>query len=225
MPATRNRPFALRIAHLPAYARLGISIVVSVVVLLTLPSTLLLRLRLVAGWDAFALTALTLIWLTILKLEPAHIRKVAQTEDPSRTVSLILILFGATAALLAVLVLLQSSMTMQYMGKLTAIALALSAVMLAWFLIHTVFTLKYAHIYYGADEKPGGVEFPDGDDCPEYLDFAYFAFVIGMTAQTSDVTITSREMRRSVLLHGIVSFGFNTAVVALSIGTLTTLLQ
>ena len=219
-----RRSFALRVAHLPAYARLVIPIVVGVSAGLALPHTWQWEVRLVASWDGFALTALGLIWLMIFALEPAHIRRVAQIEDPSRTIALTLVVLGAAASLLSVLVLLQSSLAMHRNQKVGAIVLAISAVALAWLLIHTVFTLRYAHIFYGADDKPGGIEFPGGNDRPEYLDFAYFAFVIGMTAQTSDVVVVSSQVRRNVLMHGILSFAFNTAVVALSIGVLTTLL-
>jgi uncharacterized membrane protein len=224
MTAPRQRPLAIRIAHLPAYLRLAVSVGVALVVLIALPTGFPWRVRMVASWDSFALTALMLIWVTILKLEPSHIRRVAQIEDPSRTVSLALVILGASASLLSVVVLLQSSAKMGDVLKIAAIVLALSAVMLAWFLIHTVFTLRYAHIFYATPGKPGGLQFPENDDCPVYLDFAYFAFVIGMTAQTSDVVVVHREMRRNVLLHGLISFGFNTAVVALSIGVLTSLL-
>ena len=108
--------------------------------------------------------------------------------------------------------------------KTEAIILALSAVVLAWLLIHTVFTLRYAHLYHGAKQGQQGLQFPGDETCPEYLDFAYFAFVIGMTAQTSDTAITTRRMRVNTLIHGMISFAFNTAVVALSIGVLTTLI-
>ena len=106
----------------------------------------------------------------------------------------------------------------------------MGAVALAWTLVHCVFTLRYAHAYYDADDQgndEGGLVFPDdiGKDCkdklqPNYLDFAYFAFVVGMTAQTADIGISSRDIRRIALLHSIISFVFNTAIVALTIGTI-----
>jgi len=123
-----------------------------------------------------------------------------------------------------VLVLLQETMPLKGAEKTSAIALALSAVVMAWLLIHTVFTLRYAHQYYDAPTGTRPLDFPGMDDTPDYLDFAYFAFVIGMTAQTADVSVRGRAIRRTVLLHGLVAFAFNTAVVALSTGILTTLL-
>ena len=104
--------------------------------------------------------------------------------------------------------------------------LAIGAVFISWWLVHTIFTMRYAHMYYDTDTddgKPkevGGLQFPDETE-PDYLDFVYFSFVIGMTFQVSDVEISSREIRRLAWLHGLLSFGFNTAIVALSINVIS----
>lgn len=219
----RKRRLAVRLAHLPAYVRLGTAVLVGAIAAFALPGGWPREVRLVASWDGFAISSLLTTWFTILALRPEHIRRVARMEDPSRVLTLVLVVLGAAAALFAVLVLLQSSLTMEGALKKGAIVLALSAVVLAWLLIHTVFTLRYAHLFHGAPDGMGGLQFPGGEDCPEYLDLAYFAFVIGMTAQTSDVAVTTRVMRMNVLIHSVISFAFNTAVVALSIGVLTTL--
>ena len=213
-----------RIAGGRAGTRLAISVAVSALTALVLPRSIVGEIRLVASWDAFAAVALLLTWTTILTLTPKQICSMAQREDPSRVASLILVIVGAGASLLAVLVLLQTSMKMTGVPKTQAIVLALSAVVLAWFLIHTVFTIRYAHEFHDEPSDRPPLEFPGQEDLPDYLDFAYFAFIIGMTAQTADVNIHGRRMRRTALLHGIVAFAFNTAVVALSIGVLTTLL-
>ena len=91
--------------------------------------------------------------------------------------------------------------------------------------MHTVFGLRYAHAFYGdsdevgQDRHAGGLEFP-GERMPDYFDFAYFSFVIGMTCQVSDVQITSRRMRRLALTHSVLSFGFNTVILALAVSSL-----
>ncbi|GAB3662652.1 hypothetical protein GCM10027594_31970 [Hymenobacter agri] len=118
------------------------------------------------------------------------------------------------------------------------VALSVAAVVLAWLLVHLVFTLRYAHAYYDRDEETGhdvgGLVFPDDQNDqgetrprlkPNYIDFAYFSFVIGMTAQTADIAIANRELRGTALLHGCVSFLFNTVIVALTIGTVGGLLN
>jgi uncharacterized membrane protein len=94
----------------------------------------------------------------------------------------------------------------------------------SWFLIHTIFTLRYAHIYYGdhpstPEKYHGGLSFPD-DATPEYIDFAYFSFVLGMTFQVSDVDITSKRFRKLALWHSLLSFGFNTIMIALTINVI-----
>ena len=213
-----------RLAHVRAGTRLVTALLASALTAWLLPSSLSLEMRAVASWDGFAVVALGLTWLTILTLNPAQICTLARREDPSRVASLVLVVLGAGASLLAVLVLLQESMKMQSIEKTQAIVLALSAVALAWTLIHTVFTLRYAHLYHNASEALHALDFPGGESHPDYLDFAYFAFIIGMTAQTADVNIRAKAIRRTALLHGVVAFAFNTAVVALSIGVLTTLL-
>lgn len=189
-----------------------------------LPRSISFEVRMVASWDGFALAALALTWTTITTLRPDQIRRLARSEDPSRFAALVLVIVGASASLLAVVVLLQTTMTMKNADKVAPVVLALSAVALAWALIHTVFTLRYAHLFYDTRDGDVALEFPGNVTEPDYFDFAYFAFVIGMTAQTADVNIRGRNIRRTALLHGVLSFGFNTAVVALSIGVLTSLL-
>jgi uncharacterized membrane protein len=213
-----------RLAQLRAATRLVSALVVSVATMVLLPQSTKIEMRMVASWDAFALVALALTWLTIFTIPPSQIRALVTREDPSRMLALVLVVLGAGASLLAVLVLLQESMTMRGTDRTGAIALALSAVAFAWTLIHTVFTLRYAHLYYDAPPDSMPLEFPGSPPAPDYLDFAYFAFIVGMTAQTADVNIRSQRIRRTALLHGVIAFAFNTAVVTLSIGVLTTLL-
>ena len=101
--------------------------------------------------------------------------------------------------------------------------LAILSIVCSWGLVHTVFTLRYAHLFYGDDptqtKRPGGLDFPHEPE-PDYLDFAYFSFVIGMTSQVSDVAIGSKPMRRPALVHGVLSFLFNTIIIALTISGL-----
>ena len=213
-----------RLAHMRAGTRLVWALAVSVLTLFTLPARFAMEVRAVAAWDAFASTALLSTWFTILTLRPAQIHASAKREDPSRAVSMVLVLMGAGASLLAVLLLLKASASVVGGARTPEILLSLSAVALAWTLIHTVFTVRYAHLYH--DESPtalshdGPLEFPGMDDVPDYLDFAYFAFVVGMTAQTSDVAIRGRRIRRTALMHGVIAWVFNTAVVALLISVL-----
>ena len=136
---------------------------------------------------------------------------------------------AALASLLGVVALLGTLKTDSAAMQARHVLLSVAAVAESWLLVHTVFTLRYAHIYYDRDNRnpgldTGGLEFPGGDLAPDYLDFAYFAFTIGMAAQTADVTISGKRQRRTALLHAIVAFSFNTAILALSISALGGLL-
>ncbi len=213
-----------RLAHLRAVTRLLLAMAISLATMVLLPHSVKLEMRMVASWDAFAVVVLALTWVTILTVPPTQIRALATREDPSRVLALVLVVLGAGASLLAVVVLLQESMTMRGADRTGAIVLALSAVAFAWTLIHTVFTLRYAHLYCEAPVGTMPLEFPGSDGSPDYLDFAYFAFIVGMTTQTADVNIRDQRIRRTALLHGVIAFAFNTAVVSLSIGVLSSLL-
>ena len=183
----------------------------------------------IAAWNAFAVVILALDWVIVLTTPQRKIRERAQQQDLSSLVIFLFVVVAACAALFAVGFLI-SVHKAQASGHFTVhLALALSTVISAWMLVHTVFGLRYAHAFYGDTDEPGahqhagGLFFP-GDRPPGYFDFAYFSFVVGMTCQVSDVQITSRRMRRLTLAHSILSFGFNTIILALLINTVSGLL-
>jgi uncharacterized membrane protein len=214
------------IAQLDAHHRLLLGFVVAAVVGLALRTHALWTASL-ATYDAFAFAILGLIWVTVTLTPRERIRAVAQRQDVGRTVIFIFVIIVACAALFAVAFLIRSG---KPEGRHLSIhlLLALATVVLSWLLMHAVFGLRYAHRFYddsatSAEKHAGGLKFPE-DDLPDYRDFAYFSFVIGMTCQVSDVAVTSREMRRLVLLHGILSFGFNTVILALTINTVSSFL-
>jgi uncharacterized membrane protein len=184
--------------------------------------------RSVAAWDVYAGSTLLIIAAAMFTADAARIRKVANSEDLSRIVAFVFVLVAAAASLMAVVALLGTLDSLSRGALTRHVALSVAAVLESWLLVHTVFTLHYAHIYYDNDKTKGGdtggLEFPGHDPEPDYLDFAYFAFTIGMAAQTADVTIPGRRQRRTALLHAIISFGFNTAIVALSISAVGGLL-
>jgi uncharacterized membrane protein len=94
---------------------------------------------------------------------------------------------------------------------------AVATVLLSWAFVHSIFAVHYAHEFYRKGTTASGLEFPGGDATPDYSDFFYFSFVIGMTFQVSDVQVTNRSIRRAVLAHGIVAFLFNVALLAIII--------
>jgi uncharacterized membrane protein len=139
----------------------------------------------------------------------------AAAEDPGRALVWLIVMLTCMFGLFAAAVLMRQGKTASSFEGQLHIVLCIVTVVLAWLLTHASFTLRYAHLYYGGDDK-GGIDFP-GDDDPDDHDFAYFAFTIGMTFQVSDTDVTSREIRRTVLRHGLLSFVYNTVIVALSI--------
>ncbi len=177
--------------------------------------------RVLIGWNVFSLGLLVLEWITFKITTHTEIRKQAAVEDSSRMVIFIIILISTFASFLAVILLLISK---DQSTEALDLPVAILGMLFSWLLVHTIFAIRYAHIYYSDNkDKPsthlGGLEFP-GEDKPAYLDFAYFSFVLGMTFQVSDVQVTSRRFRKLALLHGILSFGFNTVIVALTINVI-----
>jgi uncharacterized membrane protein len=184
----------------------------------------------IATWDVFSLSILILAWLTIITTPPEKLRARAQMQDVSHIVIFIFVLVAACAGLFAVgFLFLNKSVVVQRPHFFIHLLMSLVAVICSWSLVHTVFGLRYAHTFYGDPDGPsgpkphaGGLIFP-GDREPDYMDFAYFAFVIGMCFQVSDVQVTSRDFRKLVLVHSMLSFGFNTVVLALAINTVAAL--
>lgn len=169
------------------------------------------------AWIAFAVVVLIMDWIIIFTSHPKEVRKIVSLEDSSRTLIFLFVIIAAVISLGAILLLLQSTKGQSSDGVAFPVILSLTSVVVSWWLVHTIFTLRYAHLYYGTDKAAGkpnkGLNFPD-EQQPDYLDFVYFSFVIGMTFQVSDVEITSRPIRRLALFHSIVSFVFNTAICA-----------
>lgn len=195
-----------------------------------LPSRLSWPVRIIASWDAFALTSLALAWAGILFTDFKTRMREAHLQDSSRVVICGCVVFAAVAALFGTGLLLGTTQGANVAESGRHVGLAALTVVSSWLLVHTVLALHYAHVSYHIAEEGGGKS-PDAGlifpatPHPEFLDFAYFSFVIGMTFQVSDVQITSRRLRRLVLLHSLLSFWFNTIIIALSINLASSLFQ
>jgi uncharacterized membrane protein len=219
------------IAKQDARHRIVIALVLATSVWFLLSRHLQASTRCILTWDSFALAVLVLAWLTILTTPPDKLRARAQKQDLSHILIFVFVLVTACAGLFAVGFLFFSKQAFaEHSHFLIHLLGSLVAVICSWMLVHTVFGLRYAHTYYGDPDGPdgprshaGGLEFP-GDREPDYLDFAYFSFVIGMTFQVSDVVITSRDFRKLALVHGMLSFGFNTVILALALNTVSSVL-
>ncbi len=183
-----------------------------------------------AAWLAFSGTFLLLSWITILSCHPKELYKIAEKQDSGRTLVMVLVLLACMVSLVSITLLYRTSNGMKGSELTVHIILTILSAIFAWWLVHTMFTFKYAHLFYGVGERRnginvhGGLKFPD-ENTPDYLDFCYFSFVLGTTFQVSDVTITERRIRRLALLHGLLSFFFNTVILALSINIISNLIQ
>ena len=207
----RNLPLPVRVVY--GRPRTFIALAVGVLVFFLLPDAPRLATRLVVAWDVFAALYLVLAYSMMLRCDVGHIRRSAVMQDDGRFLLLLLTALGAFASLAAIVIELGASKS-----NPAEMTLAIVTIALSWAIVHTAFSLHYAHAFYRRG-KAGGLQFPSGDAHAEadYWDFVYFSFVIGMTAQVSDVGITDKVIRRTATVHGIISFVFNTALVALMV--------
>lgn len=170
-------------------------------------------------WDTFALSFIITSWIVFFTLPVPEIIKMANKEDGSKLFVMISILVSSFASMFAVL-LLMISKDQSPGNEVMTIIVAVTGMVVSWIMVHTIFTFHYAHMYYMKRKDDTGdsraLDFP-GDKKPDYLDFAYFSFVLGMTFQVSDVSICSRKIRRTAFAHAVLAFALNTFVVALTI--------
>jgi uncharacterized membrane protein len=174
-----------------------------------------------AGWIAAAGTLTIWVWLTVLRLGPEMTATHASREDPTQPVAQALLIAASIASVGAIVLLLVESGNVQGgSARFGLAAAALATVAASWSLVHVLFTLRYAGIYYRSGGS--GVDFNQTAP-PEYRDFAYLAFTLGMTYQVSDTDITSSAMRREVLRHALLSFVFGVIVLAAAINLIVAL--
>ena len=173
------------------------------------------HIRAVVGWDIGALTQTLLTWRVIIRSNAKATAAHAAPEDPGGTLVWVVALFASMFSLFAATFVLRVVHHMPRPDSTIWTALGLLAVALSWILTHTAYTMRYAHLYYRRGGS-GGLDFPGGRP-PCDFDFAYFAFTLGMCFQVSDVTISASHIRRVALLHGVISFIYNTTILALAL--------
>ena len=207
----RKLPKPVRVVY--ARPRTFIAITIGIVSFFLLPTSLRLVTQLLISWDIFVALYLVLVYTMMVRTGLAHIKRNAELQDEGRFLILLVTATGAFASLAAIVFELGASK-----GNVAGLGFATATIVLSWATVHTVFALHYAHEFYRG-KKPGGLQFPSGDERidADYWDFVYFSFVIGMTAQVSDVGITDKTIRRTATVHGIISFVYNTALVALMV--------
>jgi uncharacterized membrane protein len=169
--------------------------------------------RFLTAWDVAVALYLALIITVMHGATATDIRAHSEAEDEGRVGILFLTVGAASVSLLAIVIEMAGAPGGDPAARGQRVLFALATILLSWALIHVSFAVHYAHVFY---DESAGLQFPGGED-PDYADFVYFSFVIGMTSQVSDVQITSKTLRRTATVHGIVSFLFNLALLSLMI--------
>ncbi len=202
--------------------RLLISVALGVAAAVLIEGQLQPMLRTVIGWDTGVVVYLILTLAMTVSATPQSMRRRAAVEDPTRWVFLALMAGAAWFSMFALLGILHEAHGASGHLSIELTLLAGATILLSWILAHTAFAVHYAHDFYAdlGAKRPIGLLFPGGSKEPDYWDFLYFSFVVGMTCQVSDVQVATRFWRRLVLAHGVVSFLFNTVVLALCINLL-----
>jgi uncharacterized membrane protein len=176
---------------------------------------------LILGWDSLSFTFLGSMFFTWFQHDAADIRHQAAIDDEGREMISALVILAAAASVWAVGAELSLAKDVHGLEKVSHIVLAFGTVVASWMMVQMIFTLHYAHEFYGVDEDDGardqgGFDFP-GHESPDYWDFLYFSVVIGVACATADANITSKGLRRLSTVHCLVAFVFNTLIVALTI--------
>jgi uncharacterized membrane protein len=192
------------------------SAVVAALVLMALPSEWTVNSRLLAAWDIGVLCYLSLAGTMAVRSSTDMMQQRAASEDVGAVAVLILTLAAALASLAAIAIELQGIHDDIASQQVTRLSIATVAILCSWFFVHTIYAIHYAHEYYGDAGERRGLIFPH-ESKPDYWDFLYFSFNFGAAGQTSDVVIVSKRMRRRAFGQTIVSFLFNTTILALAV--------
>jgi len=209
---------------LVARGRLMLSTVAGVLLLAVLPPSIRWATRLLLAWDLMAAIYVGFALLMMLRSDVETCRHRASLYDQGDWMILAVVI-GSAAASFAAIFMELAAIKAQQAPSVTGLVITGVTVVMSWTFTHVLFTMHYANVYYRPQKRghPGGLDFP-GEHAPDYRDFLYYAFVIGCACQTADVATTSRDMRLISLVHGIVAFAFNTAILALMINVGASLL-
>jgi uncharacterized membrane protein len=173
--------------------------------------------RMLVAWDVAVLAFISLSAASMREVDHARMVRRAIAHDEGRHFILVVALIAAAASVAAILAELGGAKGLSPARETFKVCLTAGTITLSWAFVHLVFAIHYAHVYYFAEAAGaahnGGLDFP-ADTAPDYWDFLYFALVIGATSQTADVNIQSKEIRRTAAAHGVISFAFNTAILA-----------
>lgn len=197
------------------HGRLVIAVMAALVVFVLTPVLAAPSTRLLMAWNAGVAVYLALTVVLIVRSDVGRLRRRAAEDDEGAVFIMALAALAALASLGAIF--LEFSLAKAKPAEIVLhLSLGVATIALSWIFVHTIFAQHYAHEFYQDGDKPGGLKFP-GERAPDYWDFLYFSLVIGMTSQVSDVAVTDRAMRIAVMAHGVLSFVFNTTIIALTV--------
>jgi uncharacterized membrane protein len=222
----RLSPLPLPVRVVKLHAKLAVAILVGIAVTFAVgPFAPQWGTRILAGWDTGVVVYLVQTLCMMWRADVERIRRRASEQDEGAAFILALSIVATFASLVAVVIALGGAKQGTHASVAVNVVLAFCTILLSWAFVNTMFSFHYAHEYYGegGDGKIGGLHFP-GDHAPDYRDFLYFSLVIGMTSQVSDVSITSKVIRRIASMHGVLSFFFNLVVLALTVNMLANLI-
>jgi len=220
-----HRPESRIVRILVARRRLMASVAAGLILLLVLPASYRTATRYLLAWDlTSAIYVGAALWMIARStIETCHAR--AALYDESDWVIMTLVVASSAASFVAIFAEL-GAIKSGHAPPVISLVVTGATVVLSWTFTHVIFTLHYANLYYRplGQSPPGGLEFP-GKRAPDYRDFLYYSFVIGCATQTADVNTVSPAMRRATLVHGVIAFAFNTAILALTINVGASLLS
>jgi uncharacterized membrane protein len=207
--------------HAPATRRAGAVMVIALLVGAVLAPFVAWELAVLGGWDAAAFTFLVTVWPIIARADGAHTQHIAMREDETRSTATLLLLGASTASLFGVGFTLGLAGQKSGGQQVLLIGATIVTVVLSWAVINTLFTLRYADLHFAS--AAAGIDFEDvaRADGPNYRDFAYVAFTIGMCYQVSDTTVRNHRIRGTVLSHALLSYVFGVVIVAGSVSLIT----
>jgi uncharacterized membrane protein len=201
--------------HQQPHSRLIISILLGILAAFILPVHLRNITKVLIGWNVSVWAYLMMMAWLMLRADHVQVIRIANQENERGVVILTMLSIAAVASLAAIVM--EFSTTKQLNNlKLLHYLFTFSTILGSWSFVSTMFAIHYAHLYYRMPAKPRPLNFPN-EDLPDYWDFLYFSFTISVAAQTSDVSVTNRSMRKVVLFQSILSFIFNAAIIGLCI--------
>jgi uncharacterized membrane protein len=210
-----------------AKQRLAVALLIAIASFVVQTDAISTHTRIVASWDLAALGYLGIAWVHMARSDSSETRAHALAQDQSGYVIFLFVVGAACASIVAIGFVAGTIKGLPFWERAWHLTLTIAALLSSWLLIHTVFALHYAHRYYagphGECDARVPLVFPGGLD-PDYMDFAYYSFVVGMTSQVSDVAVASPDMRRLTMMHGVLAFLFNIAVLALAINIIASVI-